>query len=203
MAKVRRNNGIAAALLFAVAGGMVGVAFAAVPLYQWFCQVTGFGGTPNIAAAPAAGPGTKAPGKAITVRFDANVDPALPWRFQPEQLEITVRAGEPALAFYKAANRSGAPITGTASFNVTPYKAGIYFSKIDCFCFTEQTLAAGEEAKMGVEFFVDPKIFDDPNTREITAITLSYTFFRVSGDGDEGGAKQAIRPRKGANGSNG
>lgn len=194
MAKTRRKNLIAATLLFTVAGGMVGMAFAAVPLYQWFCQVTGFAGTPSIAQAPAAAPPST---KTITVRFDANVNRDLPWRFQPEQSAITVRAGEPALAFYKAANRSDRPITGTATFNVSPHKAGIYFSKTDCFCFTEQRLAAGEEAEMGVQFFVDPEIFEDPNTKELTAITLSYTFFRVpGGDGGDGEdkAEQAAAP---------
>ncbi len=186
MAKTRTRNGITAALLFSVAGGMVGLAFASVPLYQWFCQVTGFGGTPNITSAPVAAVPSE---KTITVRFDANVSPALPWRFGPEKLEIRVKAGEPTLVFYKAVNQSDGPITGTASFNVTPFKAARYFSKIDCFCFSEQRLSAGEEASMGVEFFVDPEIFPDPNTRDVTAITLSYTFFRVRGG--DGGKKAA------------
>ncbi|MFQ5766046.1 MAG: cytochrome c oxidase assembly protein [Rhodospirillales bacterium] len=197
MAKTRRKNRIAAALLFTVAGGMVGMAFAAVPLYQWFCQATGFAGTPNGAAVlPAAPPSTKT----ITIRFDANVNNDLPWRFQPEQSQITVRAGESALAFFKAANRSDRPITGTATFNVSPYKAGVYFSKTDCFCFTEQRLAAGEEAEMGVQFFVDPGIFEDPNTKELNTITLSYTFFRAPGgdvgDGEDK-AEQATAPQPG------
>jgi len=195
MANTRRKNRIVAALLFTVAGGMVGMAFAAVPLYQWFCQITGFAGTTNVARAPAAAvrPSTKT----ITVRFDANVDRDLPWRFQPEQSEITVHASEPTLAFYKAANGSDRAITGTATFNVSPHKAGVYFSKIDCFCFTEQRLAAGEEAEMTVQFFVDPGIFEDPNTKELTAITLSYTFFRVPGsDGKNAVQSAAPRPRR-------
>ena len=177
MAKARTRNGITAALLFSVAGGMVGLAFASVPLYQLFCRVTGFGGTPKIVAAAPAAPSEKT----ITVRFDANVNPALPWRFGPEQLEIRVKAGAPTIVFYKAVNQSDGPTAGTASFNVTPYKAARYFSKIDCFCFSEQRLEAGEEASMGVEFFVDPGIFTDPNTRDVTTITLSYTFFPVRG----------------------
>lgn len=198
MAKARTKNRLTAVLLFAVAGGMVGLAFAAVPLYQWFCQVTGFAGTPNISAPVVAQPSART----ITVRFDANVNPALPWRFRPERSEMTVRAGEPTLAFYKALNRSDGPVTGTATYNVTPYKAGEYFSKIDCFCFTEQRLAAGEEVAMSVQFVVDPKIFDDPNTGDVTAITLSYTFFRVPGGGGEksqGRAKApaTARPAKG------
>lgn len=194
MAKTRTRNGITAALLFSVAGGMVGLAFASVPLYQWFCQVTGFGGTPTIISAPVAVAPSE---KTITVRFDANVSPALPWRFGPEKLEIRIRAGEPTLVFYKAVNQSDGPITGTASFNVTPFKAARYFSKIDCFCFSEQRLGAGEEASMAVEFFVDPGIFTDPNTRDVTAITLSYTFFRVRGGDDRNKAAGATAPARG------
>ena len=194
MAKTRTRNGITAALLFSVAGGMVGLAFASVPLYQWFCQVTGFGGTPNITSAPVAAVPSE---KTITVRFDANVSPALPWRFGPEKLEIRVKAGEPTLVFYKAVNQSDGPITGTASFNVTPFKAARYFSKIDCFCFSEQRLSAGEEASMPVEFFVDPGIFTDPNTRDVTAITLSYTFFRVRGGDGGNKAAGATAPARG------
>ena len=122
----------------------------------------------------------------ITIRFDANVNPALPWRFQPEQVQMMVRAGEPTLAFYKAVNQSDQATTGTATYNVTPYKAAIYFSKIECFCFTEQHLAAHQSVNMPVQFFVDPKIFKDPNTRDVTTITLSYTFFRAEGDKTSG-----------------
>ncbi len=198
MTKPRRKNTTIAVLLFSVAGGMVGLAFAAVPLYQLFCQVTGFGGTPKIeAAAPSPSQGA-APAGEITVRFDANVNPALPWRFAPEQRQILVRAGEPAEINYLARNLSERPITGTATFNVTPYQAGEYFSKIECFCFTEQRLGAGEEAVLGVQFYVDPEIFTDPNTRDVKVITLSYTFFRAKDGGDGGGkkAEQAKAPAK-------
>lgn len=186
MATNRRKNHVAAGLLFTIAAGMVGMAFAAVPLYQWFCQVTGYAGTPGIAQAPAAAGPTE---RTITVRFDANVNRDLPWRFRPEQSAVTVRPGVPTLAFYHAANRSDHAITGTATFNVSPFKAAVYFSKTDCFCFTEQRLAAGEEAEMGVQFFVDPAIFEDPNTEELTSITLSYTFFRAPDGDGEGGDK--------------
>ncbi len=189
----RNKNRLTAVVLFAVAGGMVGLAFAAVPLYKLFCQVTGFGGTPKIAAQPPAAAPTD---RTITVRFDANVNPALPWRFRPEKTQVTVRAGEPTLVYYRAYNLSDAPVTGTATFNVTPFKAGEYFSKIDCFCFTEQRLEAGGEASMGVQFFVDPEIFNDPNTQDVTAITLSYTFYSAAkGKGKKGGKpKQAKAP---------
>lgn len=179
----RKKNRLTAMVLFTVAGSMVGLAFAAVPLYKLFCQVTGFGGTPKIAAQPPAAAPSE---RTITVRFDANVSPALAWRFLPEKTQVTVRADEPTLAFYRATNLSDAPLAATATFNVTPFKAGKYFSKIDCFCFTKQRLAPGEEVAMGVEFFVDPRIFTDPNTQDVTTITLSYTFFPAAGgDGKE------------------
>lgn len=184
----RKKNRLTAVVLFTLAGSMVGLAFAAVPLYRLFCQVTGFGGTPKIAAqAPA-----ESSDRTITVRFDANVNRALPWRFEPVKTQITVRAGEPALAYYRARNISDSAITGTATFNVTPFKAGKYFSKIDCFCFTEQRLEAGQEVAMGVEFFVDPEIFNDPSTQDVTAITLSYTFYPVA----KGKEKKAGKPQQ-------
>ena len=199
MAKARSRNGIVAATLVAVVVGMVGLSFASVPLYRLFCQITGFGGTPNIATAPDR---VKASERTIAVRFDANVNPALPWAFRPEQLEVRVRLGEPTLAFYKAVNQSDRAVTGTATFNVTPYKAGNYFSKIECFCFTEQRLEAHQSADMPVQFFVDPEIFTDPNTRDVTTITLSYTFFPVEAQEPKGRTSQvdapgSVRPTKG------
>jgi len=188
-AKARKNNAKTALVLFALAGGMIGMAFAAVPLYQLFCQITGFGGTTQVAAAA---PGATS-AKTITVRFDANVNPALPWRFAPEKGQVRVRAGEPMQVNYKALNLSDGPVTGTATYNVTPYKAAEYFSKIECFCFTEQRLAAGQEAVMGVQFFVDPEIFTDPGTRDVKAITLSYTFFRAKEEKDANNGKTAGR----------
>ncbi len=187
--KPRQKNKATAVVLFSIAGGMVGLAFAAVPLYQLFCQVTGFGGTPKAATAA---PSTIS-AKTITVRFDANVNPALPWAFAPMRRQVRVRAGEPMQVNYKAKNLSDGPVTGTATFNVTPYKAGKYFSKIDCFCFTEQRLAGGQEALMGVQFFVDPEIFNDPNARDVKTITLSYTFFRAREEKDPGSNKTAGR----------
>ena len=176
MAKPRRNNGATAAVLFSVAAGMVGLAFASVPLYRIFCEVTGYGGAPKVGVTAASGGISE---RLVTVRFDANVNSKLPWKFVPERRQITVRAGEETLVYYTATNLSSVPLTGTATFNVTPYKAALYFGKVDCFCFTEQTLKPGEEVSMAVSFFVDPEIFEDPNTRDVTTISLSYTFFRA------------------------
>lgn len=179
-----RANGRVALLLTGLVAGMVGLSFASVPLYRLFCQVTGYGGTTRVAEAA---PETVSD-RVITVRFNSDIDPDLPWAFQPAQRAVDVRVGESALAFYRAQNLGAAPVTGTASFNVTPLKAGPYFSKVDCFCFTEQKLAAGEEVDMGVSFFVDPAILEDPNLDEVTAITLSYTFFRA--DEEDGGEEE-------------
>ena len=158
-----------------VAVGMVGVAYAAVPLYRVFCQVTGFGGTTQRAEAS---PHTVLDRK-ITVAFDANVNSSLNWTFVPSQHSQTIRIGEQTLAFYKAVNNGGRPVTGTATFNVTPLAAGAYFSKIDCFCFTEQTLQPGEQVDMPVSYFVDPDIVNDPDMKLVNTITLSYTFYAV------------------------
>lgn len=178
-ANLSRRNARTGLVLASVAIGMVGLAFASVPLYRLFCQITGFGGTTQVA--------TTAPIEAIertmVIRFDADVDPKLPWSLQPNQRRITVRVGETGQASYTARNLATTPVTGTATFNVTPLKAGKYFSKIQCFCFDEQRLAAGEAAEMGVTFFVDPAIMDDRNLDEVKTITLSYTFFRALDDG--------------------
>jgi len=183
MAVRDRKRRATATVLFAVVGGMVGLSFASVPLYRLFCQITGYGGTPKTeAVAPA--PET-ASTRVVTVNFDANVNSALPWRFKPAQRSMDLRLGEEALAFYTAENTSDAPVTGTATFSVTPYKAANYFAKIECFCFTEQTLKPGQEVSMPVTFYVDPAILDDPNAREVTTITLSYTFYRAD-DGADG-----------------
>ena len=156
---------------------MTGVAFAAVPLYRIFCQVTGFGGTTmkvsesEVPAQPLA--------KTISVRFDANVAPGLSWSFAPVKSHETVRIGERRLTFYRATNHSDQPITGTATFNVSPDTAGGYFMKTQCFCFQEQTLKPGQTVDMAIVYFVDPAIVDDPDGRRIDEITLSYTFFPV------------------------
>ena len=185
-----RNRTVTAAVLFGVVGGMVGLSFASVPLYQLFCQVTGYGGTPNTrsVAVPAA-----VSDHEVTVRFDANVNSALPWRFKPGQREVRVRLGEETLIHYTASNLSDAPITGTATFNVTPYKAAQYFSKIDCFCFTEQKLSPGQEVAMPVSFYVDPALLDDVDARDVKMITLSYTFYPAdeTNDGGEDGRETA------------
>ena len=175
MSALARRNGRTAALAGLLVLAMVGLAFASVPLYRLFCQVTGFDGT-TMRAAAAPGP---IAGKEISVRFDATVSPALPWKFQPEASRMTVTLGEREIAFYTARNLSAREVVGTATFNVSPVQAGKYFSKIQCFCFSEQVLRPGEDVRMPVVFFVDPKILDDPQAREISEITLSYTFYPV------------------------
>ncbi len=153
--------------------GMIGLTAASVPLYRLFCAVTGYGGTTSVAErAP-----TEVSDRTITVRFNADIDPKLPWAFRPAQRAVEVRIGEQSLAFYEAASRADRPVVGTATYNVTPHKAGYYFSKIACFCFDQQTLQPGEAVEMPVSFFVDPAILDDPNTQDVREITLSYTFF--------------------------
>jgi cytochrome c oxidase assembly protein subunit 11 len=154
---------------------MVGVSFASVPLYRLFCQVTGYGGTPNVVAAS---PAMTVSDAVITVRFDANTMHSLPWKFKPVVRKMTVRLGEANVAFYRARNLGTEPVRGTAVFNVIPFKAGPFFSKIECFCFSEQTLQAGESVDLPVQFFVDPGIALDPDTRDLKEITLSYTFYR-------------------------
>lgn len=163
--------------LFGGVAGMIALSFASVPLYDLFCRVTGFGGIPGVAQAPS----DITAERQMTVRFDAGVNPALPWRFVPAQPPMSVKVGETALAFYLARSTGDRPTVGTATFNVTPLKAAKYVEKIDCFCFTEQTLAAGEAVDMGVSFFVDPAIMDDPNLDDVNTITLSYTFFAKHG----------------------
>jgi cytochrome c oxidase assembly protein subunit 11 len=167
-----RTAGLAALLVLA----MIGLAFASVPLYRLFCQVTGFDGTTMRATGDA--PGGLA-GKTVSVRFDANTAPALPWRFKPVEASQTVSIGEREMAFYTAKNLTAKTTSGTATFNVTPVWAGKYFNKIDCFCFSEQTLTPGQEVRMPVVFYVDPKILDDPDASKVTEITLSYTFYPV------------------------
>ena len=187
----RDKKGLVALSLAGLVAGMVGLSFAAVPLYRMFCQVTGYGGVPQVAeTAP-----DKVLDRTITIRFDANVDRALPWDFKPEQRVMEVRIGESGLAFFKAHNITDKPVTGTAGFNVVPEVAGRYFNKIECFCFQEQTLAADQSIDMPVTFFVDPKIVEDESTKNISEITLSYTFYRsddpsvaaaAAGDGASG-----------------
>jgi cytochrome c oxidase assembly protein subunit 11 len=172
-ALVERRKRVTAGLLAGLVVGMVGLAYASVPLYRLFCQVTGYGGVPQRAE--------QAPGevldRTIRVRFDANVDRALPWSFAPVERVVEVKIGETGLAFFKASNDSEAPVAGTAVFNVVPELASRYFAKIECFCFKEQTLQPGASIEMPVSFFVDPKIVEDEDTGNIGEITLSYTFY--------------------------
>lgn len=172
-----RRIGLIAA---AVALAMLGLAYASVPLYRLFCQVTGFGGTPARAlAAPDAGMLRAAAGRTISIRFDANRAPGMPWQFAPVVTETTVPIGERRLAFFRATNPTAAATTGRAVFNVSPDTAGKYFTKIACFCFTEQTLKAGETVDMPVSYYIDPAILKDPSASKIEEITLSYTFYPV------------------------
>ena len=174
MTSIAQKNRVVAIRMALFALAMLGLAFASVPLYRAFCQVTGFGGTTQKAdAAPGAVAGQ------IGVRFDANIDPALPWKFEPVQETVRIHPGARTTIYYQATNYTARSTTGQAVFNVTPEIAGKYFSKIECFCFTEQMLKPGESVKMPVIFFVDPKLRDDPDTDHIDEITLSYTFYPV------------------------
>ena len=168
--------------LLALAGivvGMGALAWAAVPLYDLFCRVTGYGGTPLVAAAANSGGTDRVLDRTVSIRFDASTAEGMPWEFRPARNTVEVRPGETNLAFYEAANPTDRTITGTATFNVSPPSVGGYFVKIDCFCFQEQTLAPGESVTMPVTFYVDPAIADDAETRGIGTITLSYTFFET------------------------
>lgn len=166
-------NGRVVLVSLAALLGMVGMVAASVPLYRLFCKVTGYDGATRVAAAA---PGATA--RMVTVRFDASVAKGLPWRFRPTQREMTIPLGEQVLATYTATNTGTVPIVGTATFNVAPAKAGRYFDKIACFCFSEQRLEPGQSVDMPVTFFVDPALADDPDANEVQTITLSYTFFR-------------------------
>jgi cytochrome c oxidase assembly protein subunit 11 len=172
---MRRRKGATALLLVSVVAGMVGLSFASVPLYRLFCQATGVGGTTQRAdRAPA-----NASDVVVTIRFNAETAPDLGWEFHPLQDAVTVHPGEQRQIFYRAVNKTTQPVTAAATFNVTPAKSGIYFDKLQCFCYSEQHLEPGESADMGVVFFVDPDILTDPNTTELRTITLSYTMFRA------------------------
>ncbi len=188
-----RNNGLLAGSLIAIIGGMTGLSFAAVPLYRVFCEATGYAGTPQLRGA--AGPG--ATDRSITVRFNATTSPSLPWRFAPNEAAVTVKLGEDRLASYVGQNRGQQPITGVATYNVTPEKAGRYFHKTACFCFDEQTLTPGQEMQFPLSFWVDPAIADDPDTRDVKTVTLSYTFFRSLDDAARNGGLDKAGPHVG------
>jgi cytochrome c oxidase assembly protein subunit 11 len=172
---LRRRDLLVAGACGVFAAGMVGMAFAAVPLYNWFCRATGFGGTTQVA--------TAAPGQVLSrrilVRFDANVAAGLPWRFEPEQPVVEVRIGDVVTVNYLVTNLSAQATVGQASYNVWPPTVGAYFSKINCFCFTEQRFEAGETREMPVVFFVDPELAKDSEQNDLTSITLSYTMYPV------------------------
>ena len=167
--------------MLTIAVGMVGLAYASVPLYELFCRVTGYGGTTQQAAATP----DVVLDRTIKVRFSANNNHDMPWEFKPLQMAQTVNVGQQALAFYEAENTTDKELTGTATFNVSPFKAGMYFTKIDCFCFTEQTLAPGERVDMPVTYFIDPEIANDSNLDEVEEIVLSYTFFIQKNEGEK------------------
>jgi cytochrome c oxidase assembly protein subunit 11 len=174
----RRTNIRVASALGVLVACMIGLAYASAPLYKLFCQVTGFGGTPARAATPPASSAFAPGAPAVTVRFDANVNSALPWRFEPVEHQVTARLGEPMLISYRARNLSDEPVTGAATFNVQPSTVGAYFVKVACFCFDQQTIGPGETVEFPVSFYIDPEIAKDRETADVTTITLSYTFFR-------------------------
>lgn len=171
----KRSSRFTAWAAVATVAAMVGLSFAAVPLYRAFCQITGFAGTPRLfAAAPSA-----EIDRSVTVGFSANVARGMPWSFSPAQGPMTVKLGETAMAEFRARNDGTRPIIGVATFNVTPFKVGEYFAKIACFCFNEQRLEPGEEVLMPVTFYVDPALAADRSTSDVTNVTLSYTFFEA------------------------
>ena len=171
----RRRDIAVATICGAVVALMVSASYAAVPFYDWFCRTTGFGGVTQVSA--------KVPehvlGRTITVRFDSNIAPGLPWKFEPERTEMQVHIGEVATANYKVTNMAARAVTAQAGYNVSPPQAGLYFTKINCFCFTQQTMKPGETREMSVVFYVDPSMVKDHDLDEVGAITLSYTFFPV------------------------
>lgn len=160
---------------------MIGMAYAAVPFYTWFCQVTGFGGTTQVALSE----NVEVIDREIRIRFSATTNRDIPWKFKPKQQVVTLKVGEQGLAFYEAENLASFPVTGQATFNVTPFEAGPYFNKVECFCFTEQTLQAGERVDMPVAFFVDPEIMDNKRLDDVSEITLNYTFFMLEGGAED------------------
>lgn len=171
----KRRDFLVAFLCGAFIAGMVGVSFAAVPLYSWFCRTTGFGGTTQVAKALPA----RELARKISVRFDSNVADGLPWSFEPERRTIDVRLGQVVTIYYKVTNESAGVTVGQAGYNVSPPRVGIYFEKINCFCFTTQTMKPGESRDMAVVFYVDPKLAKDSEQNDLSTITLSYTFYPV------------------------
>ena len=190
--RISRDVFVASVCGFVVAL-MVGAAFAAVPFYNWFCRVTGFNGTTQVATSmPSA-----ALERRIAVRFDANVSGGLPWKFEPEQTEISVRIGEVVTAYYTVTNQAARPTSGLAAYNVAPLTAGVFFQKINCFCFTEQSFAPGEKREMAVVFYVDPALAADREYDDLNTITLSYTFYPAKDDAPKPLAATEADKRKG------
>ena len=173
-----------------VAVVMASLAWASVPFYDWFCRVTGFGGEPGVSE-QASG---EILDRTIKIRFDASLERSMPWEFKPLVREVEMRIGETGLAFYEAHNPTDRPVAGTASYNVAPFEAGGFFTKIDCFCFEEQVLQPGERAQMAVSFYVDPEIAMDRDAKYVHTITLSYTFYEIDLTGDD--AQAALPPTR-------
>ncbi|MCZ0812694.1 cytochrome c oxidase assembly protein [Roseovarius sp. EGI FJ00037] len=173
--------------LVAVVLTMGALGWAAVPLYDWFCRVTGYGGSTNTATAGS----DEILDRTVKVRFDASKERDFPWEFKPMQREMEVRIGETGLAFYEAYNPTDRPIAGQSSYNVTPFEAGLFFTKIDCFCFQEQVLQPGERVEMPVTFYVDPEMVDDRDAKLVHTITLSYTFYEIDMPQDHAALDQA------------
>jgi cytochrome c oxidase assembly protein subunit 11 len=185
--KVSGSNRRVAASLVAFVAFMIGLSFAAVPLYRMFCAATGFAGTPQRAQAAS----ERVFPETVTVRFDSNTAPGLPWSFKPVQTEMTLHVGETKLAFFRAVNNSKESVTGSAVFNVSPDLMGQYFTKIQCFCFTEQTLKPGEAIEMPVSFYIDPAVLNDRDAKTVRDMTLSYTFFKVAKPAQASAAERA------------
>lgn len=185
----KRPHNRRTALIAALAAvAMLGVGFAAVPLYRLFCQVTGFNGTTqrvDAATAQERAVSVQTQGRQLSIRFDSNVSGGIPWEFYPEKRRVTVGVGGKSMAIFIAKNLSDKPITGRAVFNVTPQQSGRYFSKIQCFCFTEQTLQPGQQVRMPVLFYMDNAFLDDPDNKDVEEVTLSYTFYPVEKPGDQ------------------
>jgi cytochrome c oxidase assembly protein subunit 11 len=188
------RDALVAAICGAVVVLMVGASYAAVPFYNWFCRATGFNGTTQVASSAPSG----APlARKIAVRFDSNVAPGLPWKFEPEQTEIEVNIGQVVTVYYIVTNQSARATTGQAAYNVAPLTVGAYFQKINCFCFTEQTFAPGEKREMPVVFYVDPALVGDHDNDSLNTITLSYTFYPVRGPAPKPLAASEADKRKG------
>jgi cytochrome c oxidase assembly protein subunit 11 len=192
---VLRRDAVVAATCGLVVVLMVGASYAAVPFYNWFCRATGFNGTTQVAtSAPAGAPLARK----IAIRFDSNVAPGLPWKFEPEKTEIEVRIGEVVTVYYNVINQAARTTTGQAAYNVAPLTVGAYFEKINCFCFTEQTMAPGEKRQMAVVFYVDPSIVNDSDNDGLNTITLSYTFYPVRDPAPKPVAASESDKRKGS-----